>query len=264
MNEAAKIIPIGHNRLDFLKRRIVEGYERANRGGAEWVEGSLQMAEALCEGREVVPADISFKDWLKQNKLDFLSHHDRAALIKLGEDIVLARKVLTETDSKSYERIWAQNKSRFTSARKPPVKRKPRTSLPGQAMLNRTMKLGEETMAKIKGTSLDSAAEMDELVMLNRGAAPGEHTTIVKQLVEDAAAGKPVSAIAETARITRRKVPPGNLAEGWKKRMIAAWEMSNREQRIAFVISLVRDLKHAEDQDKVALAILDREKGGLA
>jgi outer membrane biosynthesis protein TonB len=44
-----------------------------------------------------------------------------------------------------------------------------------RATIHRTMKLGEATMAKIKGTSLDSAAEMDELVILNRGArARGE------------------------------------------------------------------------------------------
>lgn len=72
--------------------------------------------------------------------------------------------------------------------------------------IHREMKLGEALMAKIRGTSLDSAAEMDELIMLNRGAPQGEMTPTVKQLVEDAAVGKEVSAIAETAR--RQKRPP--------------------------------------------------------
>jgi DNA-binding Lrp family transcriptional regulator len=67
--------------------------------------------------------------------------------------------------------------------------------------LHRAAKLGEETVAKIKGTSLNNAREMDELVVLNRGAAKGELTPIVKRLVEDAAAGKDVSAIAEVAKI---------------------------------------------------------------
>ena len=58
------------------------------------------------------------------------------------------------------------------------------------------MKLGEEVMAKLKGTPLDKARELDELIVLNRGVPEGEHTDIVKQLVADAAAGKDVSAVA--------------------------------------------------------------------
>jgi hypothetical protein len=60
----------------------------------------------------------------------------------------------------------------------------------------RCSKLGEATITKLKGTSLDSAAELDELIMLNRGAPEGGHTARVKQLVEAAVAGKEVSAIA--------------------------------------------------------------------
>ena len=262
MNEAARIIPIGHNRLDYLRRRIIEGHERANRGGAEWVEGSLQMAEALREGREAVPANISFREWLKQNNLDFLSHHDRAALINLGENLALARVVLTETDHKSYERIWAQNKSRFTSARKTPIKRKTRTTLPGQGMVNRIMKLGEETVAALKGTSLDSAMEMDELIMLNRGSPPGEHTEIVKRLIADAVAGKPVSAVAET-RITLRshnKSSSFDIEAAWIKRMVAPWTLADQDRRTKLLIYLSDDLDE-DHQIKLATYLLDKPKG---
>lgn len=69
------------------------------------------------------------------------------------------------------------------------------------------MKLGEDTIAKIKGTALDRADEMDALIKLNRGAAPGTLTKDVQQLVEDAAAGKNVSAIAYTAKIRGRSAP---------------------------------------------------------
>jgi hypothetical protein len=60
----------------------------------------------------------------------------------------------------------------------------------------RTMKLGEETIDKINGTSLDNAKELDALIVLNRGAPKGELTDIVKQLIADAVAGENVSAIA--------------------------------------------------------------------
>ena len=69
------------------------------------------------------------------------------------------------------------------------------------------MKLGEDTIAKIKGTALDRADEMDALIKLNRGAAPGTLTKDVQQLVEDAAAGKNVGAIAYTAKIRGRSAP---------------------------------------------------------
>ena len=45
------------------------------------------------------------------------------------------------------------------------------------------MKLGEDTMAKIEGTSLDNAREKNELIRLNRGAPEGGRASEVKQLV---------------------------------------------------------------------------------
>src|SRR5262249_8398461 len=68
-----------------------------------------------------------------------------------------------------------------------------------RAMNLRRMKLGDAVVDKLAGTSLDSAIEMDELIMLNRGAPEGELTDIVKKLVADAVAGKDVSAVAESA-----------------------------------------------------------------
>jgi hypothetical protein len=53
--------------------------------------------------------------------------------------------------------------------------RKRRRMLPGHAMLHRRAKLGDELVDKIKGTSLGNAKEMNELVVLNRGAPAGGH-----------------------------------------------------------------------------------------
>jgi len=41
-------------------------------------------------------------------------------LINLASDLTLARRILSETKSRSYELIWRENKFRFASARKPP------------------------------------------------------------------------------------------------------------------------------------------------
>ena len=72
---------------------------------------------------------------------------------------------------------------------------------------------GAATVAALEGTTLASAREQDELVFLNRGAASGELTDIVKEFVEAAVAGKAVSAIAYTksgAAFRREKVSASN------------------------------------------------------
>jgi hypothetical protein len=82
----------------------------------------------------------------------------------------------------------------------------------GCAELARRRKLGSATVNKLRGTSLGSAAEMDELIELNRGAPDGEHTEIVKKLIADAMAGRQVSAVKYTPppqpSIGRPEPPP--------------------------------------------------------
>jgi hypothetical protein len=228
---------IGHNRLDYARRRIIAGHDRASKGKEDWVEGSLEVAEALKEARDNMPADLAFSDWLKRHGLDALYDHNvRAALIKLASNPTLARTVLAESESRSYRVIWDQNKKRFTSPVKPLGRQ--RTWKKGRVMIYRTLKLGEETMAKIKGTSLDSAIELDELIVLNRGTQPGELTPQVAQLVADAAAGKDVSAVAIRGSY---KIPP--LVQAWRKRMIASWLKADKAQRQAFIEYLIDRLK---------------------
>lgn len=257
---------IGHNRLDFIRRRITEGFERANKGGAEWIEGSLIMAIALREARDAHPANISFSDWLKQNQLDFLYYHDRAALINMAANPELMRTVLAEGDSRSYQRIWGANRNRFVSTNKTRESkaRKPRAQS-GRGMIHRTMKLGELTIAKIKGTSLDSAAEMDEMIMLNRGAPVGELTDIVKQLVEDAATGKDVSAIAYTTNLmpNHHRTSGRKLIEAWRKRMTSAWQIADQKERAALIAYLVNSLE-AADQNNIVEHLIDNLGKGNA
>jgi hypothetical protein len=106
-----------------------------------------------------------------------------------------------------------------------------------RAMLLRAMKLGEKTMKKIRGTSLDSAEEMDELIMLNRGAEEGQLTPVVRKLVDDAFAGKDVSAIM-AATMMGRSTRTVTLIAAWRKRMVSTWEMADEEERIKFIAFL--------------------------
>jgi hypothetical protein len=242
------VVPIG-SRLDIIKRRIKNGHERATKGGAEWIEGTLEVAAALFEGRDQELGHISFSAWLKENGLDFYSKDDRMALIGFAGDLALARAVLTESKSRSYVVIWRENKSRFrksSTTDRPTGKRysKPRVRNKDRAMNHRRMKLGDEIVDTLKGTSLDSAAELDALVLLNRGAPEGELNEIVQHLVAEACAGKDVSAIAETVKLapTRTRKRP-TLVEAWRKRMVFAWEQADHNEQVKFVEYLMEHIK---------------------
>jgi hypothetical protein len=105
--------------LDRLGRRIDAAWKRAQEGSSEWIEGSLELAQALGEGRGTFTADQAFGTWLKDNGHDHVNEHDRAALIGMASDLVLARDVLTKTDRRSYKHIWMDVKDRFVHVDKP-------------------------------------------------------------------------------------------------------------------------------------------------
>jgi len=229
---------LNFNRLDLIKRRIEASHERANKGGAEWVEGSLQLMIALREGKDYIPPHITFKNWLITNKLDFYSKDERSALLGLSTDLELARQLLTESKTQSYLTIWREHKNKFVK-QAPKEKRKPVNRNMNRAAIYRSLKLGEDLVESLKGTSLDSAAELDELVVLNRGAAQGELTDIVQHLTAEAVAGKNVSALAYTASLgtTRKHIP--TLHEAWRKNMVYAWKCASKEERTKFLTDMM-------------------------
>jgi len=240
---SVRVVSLEQNRLEFIAQRIQKSQERLAKGGQEWVDATLELAAALNEGRGAIPSNITFGGWLKERGLDFYNKDDRAALIGLASNLELAREILSKTESRCYQKIWNAHKRRFLTDKK--TAKMPRNSKASheRAMNHRRMKLGDAVVEKIKGTSLDRADEMDELVVLNRGAPEGEQTEIVKQLVERAAAGEAVSAIAEGTKVgaTRRKKP--DLKQAWRKRMVAAWEQASRDEQASLIEDLLAHMK---------------------
>lgn len=233
--------------LNDIKRRIREGHDRLGKGHAEWVEGSLQIAMALREGRDFVPADIGFSEWLRINKLDFFDKDERAALLKFATNENVAREVLSNANSRSYRMIWKEAKARFRSAANPHTEKPGRRKRQRQSRYvlqnNRIMKLGEDTVARLHGTSLEASDELDELIVLNRGMPHGELNDVVRKLVEDAVAGKAVSAIATGAAIEKKApVSANKLIDAFKKRMTFIWEQSDYKAREALCEYLMKDL----------------------
>lgn len=246
---------------DPLAQRIRDAYERTLSGQQEWIEGSLEMAISLREGRLKIRADIGFSAWLKQNNVDYYNKDERAALISLAGNLELAREILMAARTRSYDLIWRENKDRFRRIPKPDGTSTTRRRSPSLKIkdFNREEKLGADTLTTLQGTSLDNSKELDELVVLNRGAKDeGEKLTpVVKQLVEDAKSGKDVSAIAHSCKIGGRKVPKGDLISAWKKRMVAAWQLASADEKERLLQYLIDDLP-PEQRIKTLTSIVDR------
>lgn len=105
--------------LERIGQRIDQAWQRTRKGADEWIEGSLELAQALAEGRGRFSADKAFGDWLVLERHDHVNKNDRAALIGMATDLALAREVLTKTESRSYDLIWRGVQDRFPSVRKP-------------------------------------------------------------------------------------------------------------------------------------------------
>jgi len=229
------------SRLDRCRARIREAHELTKKSHAEWVAGSLEVAAALLDARENMVESVAFTDWLRQSGLDFLSRTERIALMKLGEKRAEACRVMTTSTTRSYAAIWQEHfVAKKPEPRKTDVKKAGRAVSMARAELLRAAKLGEVTVKRIKGTSLDSAKEMDELVVLNRGAAPGELTPQVKQLVAAAEAGQEVSALSLASKSGARSKPA--LVATWTKRMVHAWECATYDERSQFIDWLMEKL----------------------
>jgi hypothetical protein len=95
-----------NNSLDEIGRRIDAAYERTQIGHQEWVDGTLELAQALAAGRASFPSNIDFGVWCVSNGHDQVNGHDRAALINMAADLPLARIVLEETKRASWQHIW--------------------------------------------------------------------------------------------------------------------------------------------------------------
>jgi DNA-binding Lrp family transcriptional regulator len=133
-----------------------------------------------------------------------------------------------------------------TKGRHQPAKRTRNNERP---KLYREMKLGTDVMAKIKGTSLDSAAEMDELINLNRGAPEGEQTEIVQRLIAKAVAGEQVSAVEYTnsgAAFRREGIGPDSMSEADGLRVRVEELHAEVRQRDIKIIGLENELEEAK------------------
>jgi Protein of unknown function (DUF3102) len=187
-----------------------------NRAGADVAE----IGRRLKHCRTILKEDGSWRAWLKnefewspQTAGRFIQVHELAGDVPSLEHLDLPVSALyllaaPSTPAEARDEIIGRAKSGESisvakaqetidaaKGRKQPARKSAKSSC---AMNHRRMKLGDDVVDKLLNTSLDHADELDELVMLNRGARKGELTKPVQQLVDAATAGKAVSAICYT------------------------------------------------------------------
>ncbi len=97
--------------LADIASRIRAAFDRTQASRDEWINATLDLAEALAEGRAHFPADREFGHWLTDQQLNLIGPNDRAALISIGRNLPSARKILllTETQSRSWRAIAEQS-----------------------------------------------------------------------------------------------------------------------------------------------------------
>jgi hypothetical protein len=236
------------DRLAAVRVSLAKGHERAKSGGSEWAEGVREVASAFRRARELIPADVAFGGWLREQGLDFYSADERDALVEMAGDMEALTAALTTAPSRSIRSVYATMQVikgnvpalalEPESRKMKPVSRKNQEGSRSRAMMLREMKLGKWVMRKIKGTSLDSAAEMDELIVLNRGAPEGKLHPHVKRLVARAANGEDISAVAASTEMGGRTTRATTLIEAWRKRMVMTWELADDDERVKFLAFL--------------------------
>lgn len=91
--------------LDVVADQIRSWKEKAEQTRIDWIDATMHIAELMVKAREHFPSDTLFGKWLVEQNINY-NTHDRTALIHFGYEPEIARKVLEETDRRSYKWIW--------------------------------------------------------------------------------------------------------------------------------------------------------------
>lgn len=97
----------------LLVTRIRNAWLSATGYRADWVDATLDLAQALAEARALRASDQDFGNWLDQNGFTYIGKNDRAALIGMATDFKAARQMLEATDRTSWQHIWKENRQKF-------------------------------------------------------------------------------------------------------------------------------------------------------
>jgi DNA-directed RNA polymerase specialized sigma24 family protein len=151
---------------DALIARIRSAWDRTKQGRKDWIEGTLELAQALAEARER-HGNKEFSQWLDENGFAALDKNDRAALIGMAEDPEASRAMLEKSERLSWQLIWKNERPQVS--RLPSVRNTRQVEVVNEEepRLLRAEKTREpETVAKLKRGPERNAAVLE---MAGRG-----------------------------------------------------------------------------------------------
>jgi hypothetical protein len=102
----------------FLRFRLSRARRRLSAGREEWIAATLELAATLREARKLQPSNRGFHDWLASNDGAWITHQDRAALLRIAADPIGAQIVMDHHGILAWRAVAAELDRRLTAAGK--------------------------------------------------------------------------------------------------------------------------------------------------
>jgi hypothetical protein len=251
--------------LERIKQGLLMTRNKILHAEADAFEALMEHGRWLeCARVECGEDDRRFGKWLAENNCNYYNKNDRANLLKVIKDSDAARDIYSENHSLNPQVMWRKMNAQYRANKAEREARKaerqisptdrtdtktpadfhtkpPRSAKRGEIM--RKMKLGEEIYKSLHNTSLGNSHEMDALIELRR-----IDETCAEVLTAEAKEGKPVSAVAEIARIKHDKaLKAKDLIAMFVRRMNYVWERGDAGAQQELIDYLQLHIKKGTD-----------------
>jgi len=95
--------------LDLAWVKIQDALQQEAEGHNLWIEGTLELINILDDARNRLGSDQAFGTWLTDSGYgDRITRHDRSALLNMAKHPNVTRKVLEQTNRRSWRYIWEE------------------------------------------------------------------------------------------------------------------------------------------------------------
>jgi hypothetical protein len=95
--------------LDLAWTKIQNALQQEAEGCNLWIEGTLELIKIIDAARTRFASDQDFGAWLTDSGYgDRITRHDRSALLNMAKYSVQTRKVLEQTNRRSWRLIWEE------------------------------------------------------------------------------------------------------------------------------------------------------------
>lgn len=94
-------------KLDQLAKTIKSHIAKRDKSHSDWVTATLALCRDLGKARAEFSSNNVFGVWLNQNQIA-IKRNDRAAILNMANDLVLAEEILLTTERTSLRYIWEE------------------------------------------------------------------------------------------------------------------------------------------------------------